>query len=656
MLLVAGVAAGLCLALLAAGRTGSAIEHGNPAEVLDALAQQADADRHAAHDREARFRLRQAVRREGFGKSYEGDFRPAEQFHLFEDGEYPEVVRRKYRVGRDARSCFVFAERRVVQKELTPRQGQTLLCHVAADFPADASSEAAVSFSLRALSRDGREDVLFSRQWTAGEAPERWETVAADLAHYADKPVTLRFEGGPLGGAGTGVCVISDPRLCGLAAAGGPNVLFVSVETLRRDHMSVCGCPRRTTPFLDELAGEAIVFDEAYSQCSWTRPSVATMLTGLYPSQHGARLTLDRLSDDLVLLPEVLRGRGYATAGFFTNEVLRHQAFNYDQGFDLFVDENERLIGEVKEDVLHWLDEASREPFFVFMHTYDPHDPYSAPDEFKDAFDAGYRGSLAKLDFLSEAKLRHAGRVSKRDVEYVKGRYDAEILYTDSVLREIVDGLKARGLWDNTLLVITGDHGEEFYEHGDWGHARDLYPEKIRVPLFVRLPGGAHGGAHVTGLAGTVDIMPTVLSALHVPGPDYLPGIDLLTALEAGNRTGRKYHLAEFWDEKLVNVDTAEYQVAAAYSSVISGRHQYILKSEAPGGFSEYLFDLADDPAAQRNLAQREPDLAASFARLLEQARQDVSARSAGMVPNSRPERVIPDAQTLEQLKALGYL
>ena len=398
-----------------------------------------------------------------------------------------------------------------------------------------------------------------------------------------------------------------------LSRAGTPpNVIVYSIEALRRDHLSLYGYWRETSPFLEELAREAIVFEHAYSQSSWTRPSVATMLTGLYPSQHQALVVMDRLRDSVILLPEILRERGHVTAGFCTGSLITSPSFNYAQGFDLFVDKRQSPAGTWLPKVLEWLDNENPTPFFVFIHTFDPHDPYAAPDTFRDIFDPGYEAPMKSTrPIRGEQPLDRKG-LSSRDVDHMRASYDAEILYSDAMLREFTDGLKERDLWDNTLLVVTSDHGQELNEHGHWGHKRNLFPEKLGIPLVIKLPGQEHGGLRLGGLASGVDLVPTILAALDIPAPADLPGVNLLGSMETGE-TGRDYHFAEFWAENRSNyVGNPDY-------SVISQRFQYIAtagaRKEDTG--KEYLFDLIEDPTAQKNLADSRPEIRMKFARMI---------------------------------------
>jgi hypothetical protein len=246
------------------------------------------------------------------------------------------------------------------------------------------------------------------------------------------------------------------------------------------------------------------------------------------------------------------------------------------------------------------------------VHTMDPHAPYDAPNDFRGMFALEPPPRLAALPSLDPREFRSLPNMTAEEVEYVVSRYDEEIAYTDQVLQRLVRELEARGLWDNTLFVLTADHGEEFHEHGGWQHREDLMPEKLRIPLIVKFPGAAHGGLRLGGLASAVDIVPTVLRAVGLPVPDYLPGRDLLASPDTGT-TGRSVHFAEYWRE-------VDFVISEAHYSIVSETAQFIqaVPVTQDAKATQRLFDLTADPAAQHNLAAERPHEVSSWARLLD--------------------------------------
>lgn len=547
--------------------------------------------------------------------------RSAEEFHLFPADEYPRTQRAKYEMDHRIRSCFVFDRPGTVTKSVRPEAGDRLVFSVAADFPKEADRGDSAAFRLLARNADGAKQ-LAAREWERDfPRHRRWQEIKVELGPYAGREVELCFEvalrknddrerPGP-------VCLVSDPMMLSSRPLEGPNVILLCIETLRRDHMSLYGYERETTPFLEELAKECVVFESAFSQSSWTRPSVASLLSGLYPSQHLARISLDRLSDSVATLPEAFREAGYQTIGLCTNELISRPAFNYDQGFDLFIDEGMGLAQHVRQDFVDWLEGPAREPFFAFIHLFDPHGPYTAPGDLTDRFvSTDYYGPLKDWNPLTDWKLNDTEGLTRTDAQFVRDRYDAEILYTDMVLRRFVEDLKRSGVWDRTLLVLTSDHGEEFLEHGRWGHGHDLHPEKLRVPLMIKLPESDSGGTRTDTLASGVDIAPTILETVDLPGADGLPGVNLLDRLN-GELDARRYHIAEFFGAKCVSKDPIRYELLREQYAIIDDSLQYIEEHNREGEQRLWLFDLREDPLAQKDIAQSAPERLRSVARLL---------------------------------------
>ena len=447
------------------------------------------------------------------------------------------------------------------------------------------------------------------------------------------------------------------PRL--VAPAGAPNVLLIMVDTLRADHLSCYGSTSVRTPHIDALAADGIRWADTFSQASWTRPSVATILTGLYPSSHGAVHKADRLPDRVDTLAEVLGRAGYRTVGFADN-VNISEAFNFQQGFDeyhylapdFFFGASEpasqlalysglRLVRErffarsvdvhhyyqpaevVTAAVRGWLDRSAvAEPFFLFAHYMDPHDPYCVHP-----FNGECWARVANPNppaALAE-KLHHL--------------YEGEVAYLDEHLGVLFDDLKRRGVYDKTLVVLTADHGEEFHEHGGWWHGTTLYDEQIHVPLIVKPP-GAHGPPRVSeGLTTSLDIAPTIVAAAHLQPPPAMQGHVL--PLDGGAAPARESTFAEedLEGNVLQAVRTREWKLVTANEGNPRGL--------AP----EELYDLPHDPAEQRNVVASAPAGAADSMRAA-LGRSVLEARShAGAT-----EQTAMDPATRARLKALGYI
>jgi arylsulfatase A-like enzyme len=442
------------------------------------------------------------------------------------------------------------------------------------------------------------------------------------------------------------------------APAGAPNVIIFMIDTLRADHLSSYGYKAIKTPKIDALAADGARYANAFAQASWTRPSVATILTGLFPSSHGAVHKADQLPDRVDTLAELLQRGGYRTVGFANNANVS-PAFNFQQGFDqytylapdLFFWAGEsasklalysglRVLRErflarrvsvrnyyqpadvVTREVKSWLDAHGREqsPFFLFVHYMDPHDPY---------FVHPYNG---------EGYARVANPNPPADVaEKLVRLYDGEIEYLDQHLGALLDDLKARGLYEKTLIVLTADHGEEFQEHGGWWHGTTLYDEQIRVPLLVKPHGGRGAGRAPTELVTSLDIVPTVLAAASLPAPQTLQGHALPLDGPAPART------SVFAEEDL------EGNVLQA----VRGHEWKLITANAgnPRGLpAEQLFQVAKDPGEKNDRLSAAPAEAemmrAEMGRSILEARAHAGATQQGG----------DDAATQERLRALGYV
>ncbi|HEX5716447.1 MAG TPA: sulfatase, partial [Thermoanaerobaculia bacterium] len=312
-----------------------------------------------------------------------------------------------------------------------------------------------------------------------------------------------------------------------------PNVIIYLVDTLRADRLGCYGYPKPTSPHLDRFAEGATLFETAVAQAPWTRPSVASILTGMGPLEHGVRTLEDRLPDAADTLPERLRAAGYRTAAFSTNWHVSKDT-GLAQGFDdfLFFPE-EPDSTSVNRRVLAWLDgHRGSKPFFLYIHALDPHAPYLPPPDLRRRFAPGsppQAGTIESLRRIYKAR----GEERSALIAEVTPLYDAEIAANDRSFGALLSALKDRELFEESLIVFVSDHGEAFGEHRDFGHARSLYAEELDVPLVVKLPSQVRGERSAR-LAQHVDLLPTVLAAAGLPPAPGLRGEDLFGPGESG--------------------------------------------------------------------------------------------------------------------------
>jgi len=415
-----------------------------------------------------------------------------------------------------------------------------------------------------------------------------------------------------------------------------PNVLLIVVDTLRADHMSVYGHRQPTTPRLAEFARSAITYRRAYSQAPWTTPSIGSLLTSRSPTALGIHGDRSRLPDEVRLLPEALRDAGYATGAVVSHDYCTAR-WGFAQGFDHFDESSVRGYQAVTSRRITNLGigfvEAQRDrPWFLFLHYFDPH--FSYVGHRRHAFGGrptDYDGPIASRMKFNALYARRPD-LDDADLSELERLYDSEIAFTDHHIGRFLDHLRLRGVLDQTLVIVTADHGEEFLDHGDLGHAKTLYDELIRVPLIIRVPGTAP--AIVEPPVGLIDIFPSVLDHLDLP-PE--PGAAGRSLFRDGQLDGAP--------RRAVYTETSRFE--RALHGVVDGRHKLVLDLES--GLPQ-LYDLHDDPEEQRDLSAEDPARVAALRAGLEEwiARQRALAEKPSELDLSDEER--------GRLRELGYL
>lgn len=330
--------------------------------------------------------------------------------------------------------------------------------------------------------------------------------------------------------------VLLAPAYVFAAEAGHPNVLLVTIDTLRADHLSCYGYHLRTTPRLDRLAQEGIRFERAYTVVPLTGPSHVSLFTARYPQEHGAKVNGQPLADDprLVTLAQILQKQGYQTAAFVSAWPLKESLTHLGRGFEFYDQQFTRkyqLFNSYRsaEDVtplaIRWIQEAHKDPFFLWVHYFDPHKPYHLREEFAD-LESNPHGSTHPVAPDEETRDRIR-------------RYDSEIAYTDHHLGKLLDELARLGIADSTVVVVVADHGESLGEHEYVGHGRQLYEGIVRVPLIIRYPPAVPAGKVVPQNVSLLDVMPTILDFVGVDFPLPLRGKTLRPLFEDPSRKQR---------------------------------------------------------------------------------------------------------------------
>ncbi len=444
-------------------------------------------------------------------------------------------------------------------------------------------------------------------------------------------------------------------------AAAGPvgryNVLLISLDSLRADHVGCYGYQRDTSPSIDKLASEGVRFANAVATSSWTLPTHLTMVTSRYQTAHGVVHDTNVLSSATPTLAEILKANGYTTAGFVSAPYVAGH-YGHARGMDSFVDlsaayEHRRearsavVAPEITKKAVEWLEDNRDERFFLFLHYFDIHYDYVPPAPFDRLFDPDYSGSIDGTDFIERDDVNPD--MDPRDLAHILALYDGEIRFTDSHVGMVLRKLEELGLDGNTLVVLVADHGEEFFEHGNKGHHRSLYREVLDIPFIVRFPERRYAGRVVDEQASLVDIMPTILDVTGVEGPTDMEGLSLLDFLGDTKRVLRGAVYGELYDKRGFNVQVARRTPS---STAIQHFNRILHPRRSPW---EY-YDRSVDRDEQRDIhEERSAELTEQLdlmARWLQQrwmVHREFQARSQGS------EHIELDAETVERLKSLGY-
>jgi arylsulfatase A-like enzyme/Tfp pilus assembly protein PilF len=410
----------------------------------------------------------------------------------------------------------------------------------------------------------------------------------------------------------------------GCRGRSGPDVLVITLDTTRADHLGPYGYAQPTTPVLDALATDATVFTQAYTTNPITLPAHSSIFTGTYPMFHGVRDNGTYvLRDDVTTLAEVLSAQGYDTAAFVGSFVLDSR-FGLDQGFGLYDDDvgaewsrdeleartahafgfAERKANLVTTAANRWIGRPRKRPYFAWLHYFDPHQPVNPPEPHRSRFTDGY---------------------------------DAEIAFVDEQMGQVFAALKQRGTYDDTLIVVVGDHGEGLLQHSEISHSLLIFDSTMHVPLIVKLPGQEARGRRIEAISSVVDVMPTILGVLGIAVPGDLQGKSLLPLMKGGAADARR----------AVYMESLLARLACGWGELRGIR---VGGEKLIWGPKPRLYRVADDPGEVYDLAAREP---ATVARLEKDLRGALATWSRAPSAASLSAR---DAEALQRLAALGYV
>jgi len=551
-----------------------------------------------------------------------------------------------------------------------------------------------VTFVVEVTSNGSSSGLLERTITTAG----RWYSTPVELGDLAGRRVALSltlqsehpgspgFWGAPVirNRAGKPESLPSSPARAAVASEDPPppqGVILIIADTLRRDHLQPYGYERDTAPVLDSLASDGALFRDAIAQGTWTKVSVSSIVTSLYPTTHGVKDMPDRLPAGVTTLAEAYRTAGYAT--FATSSVpFTGKLTNMHQGVEVLherssvpeVDFSESKTSRTYTDrLLDWIELHQDVPFFGFLHVFDPHSPFEPylpydsvwlsaqesaehreqMERVKEFIDDDFR----KREGLPNAKeLAEAGIDQETFVAREKAWYDASILAMDVEIGRLVERLEELGLAENTLIAFVSDHGEEFLEHGRHFHGYNTYGEMLNVPLILHWPAAIPGGVVVEQTVQSIDLMPTLLELSRLPVPDRAQGQSLLPLLAESNPNSLGWAPRPAIAERALapaafNEEEDPDQVAS-FAIVYQG-WKLIKNTSRPEGWPEYeLFDHEADPLNADNVADENPEVVERLAGYLEKWHE--AALEARVEAEATADSM--SAEELQQLRSLGYI
>jgi len=533
-----------------------------------------------------------------------------------------------------------------------------------------AAEAAPVTFRVQIAGKD-----LYTKTISTTTA---WEDADVDLAAYGGRSakLVLRTESSQQGALG----LWANPLVTTRASQVRPNILIYMIDTLRADHTSLYGYERDTTPFLKQLGATAVVFDDCQAQATWTKPSIASLLTSLYSYTHGIRNDFDTIPKGASTLAEQLRNSGYVTANIaaspWAGRVTGLQrGFDYVMEFPVIqryrTDAADRATDSAPLDkvVSSWLERHRDEPFFLYAHATDPHAPYRPPAGFEEKFANPAETAEFNRDYatLHDKGQYGGGTVVNRDgcrkngidpdkfIRRAIDRYDGEILHNDASLESLVARLKQLGILENTLIIVVSDHGEEFWDHGWTAHGHSLYQELTHCvflmwnPKLLPVPRRIHEPVQL------IDVMPTVLDLLSLKGPDIIEGQSLTPLLK-----GRPFHRRSpvitsrfahpnakpngLLPENRINT----FAVVEANWKLI-----YREKGKDVGLSRVELYDRRSDRTETHNVADAHPE---DVERMMSELGKwlDAQKQIHALLGKGAPSML--DRQVLDQLRSLGYI
>jgi len=481
--------------------------------------------------------------------------------------------------------------------------------------------------------------------------------------------ILRRLDAGPGFRRGWAVILVADAGLLAVLAvlfvAGAspamnakPNVILISLDTLRADHLHCYNYPLATSPNIDALAAGGIVFENSVAQANWTLPSHMSIMTSQLPMVHGVINRQLKLAPSEVTLAEILKNEGYATVGI-TGGYNVDARFGFSQGFDEYHgdklsylrDEERRKYGQgvrlarLLPQAIAKISKLKGRPFYLFLHAWDVHAPYMPHEGYIEKFSKDYHGDIDVVTHEYMIALNQkTKRATEDDLARIRALYDNEILFADHYLGELFKALDRLDLRGKTIIVLTSDHGDSHMEHGFINHNETLFNPEIHVPLIISYPGRLPAGRRVKAVVRGIDVAPTILDLAGVPYSKKVAhefqGQSLVGSWDGNHRQTPAISEAgaqKGWKRRL---------------AIRSGRYKLIWSRDLKDRDVIELYDLEADPGEYNDISTREPEVAKNLRMRLEREIRD----SANIRSSNHAGKLRPDAEFEERLKGLGYL
>jgi arylsulfatase A-like enzyme len=508
--------------------------------------------------------------------------------------------------------------------------------------------------------------------------PEVWEDADVDLSRYGGRTVKLVFR---TDAERTGtVGLWANPLLTNSAPKKRPNVLIYTIDTLRADHASVYGYGRDTTPFLKKLGASGIVFNDCQAQATWTKASIASLMTSLYSFTHGIVNDVDTIPNSATTLAEQLHANGYVTASIVSNPFVG-RATGLDRGFDYMLEYpvvlRERTetadratdSAALNKVVFPWLERHHDEPFFLYAHATDPHAPYRPPPPFdakfanpaeNAAFDRSYSGFENSRQYGGGAVFNRencvkAGLNPDKFIHEAIDRYDGEILHNDHSLELLVNKLRELRALQNTLIIVVSDHGEEFWDHGWTAHGHSLYQELAHCVFVMWNPHLLPTPRRIDNPVQLIDVMPTVLDLMGVKIPRMVEGQSLVPLARGQTFRRRSPVMTSRFAHPGAQPNGPIRENRTDTFALITAKWKLIYRDKAAktGLDRVELYDRVTDRAERKDVSAQHPR---EVERMMTEIGHWVDAQNKIRVVLGHGGKSTLDRQTIEQLRSLGYL